>query len=69
MSETLKMKLHQWRAYRDISQADLAELVELTPGAINYFENKSGALLNAKYKNLKKIADALEIEIEQIIMD
>lgn len=60
--------IRELRARKNISQAELAELTGLTARTIYVYEKDVANLRNASYSNIKKLADALDVELEEIFL-
>ncbi len=60
--------IRELRARKNISQAELAELTGLTARTIYVYEKDATNLRNASYSNIKKLADALDVELEEIFL-
>lgn len=67
VKEGQKYSLKQIRRFRGITQEDLADRVGVTTETIGHYENKEGRLAKASYETLKKIAEVLEVQIEDIL--
>ena len=66
--ETMKFSLKELRARRNYSQEDLARRAKLTTRTISNYESDVNNLRNASYANIKKIAEALEVEVGDIFL-
>ncbi|MBC8588049.1 helix-turn-helix transcriptional regulator [Paratissierella segnis] len=60
--------IKELRARKNISQEELARLVNLTTRTIVSYENNISALRNASYNNIEKIAKSLDVEISEIFL-
>lgn len=61
-----KLALKHWRQLRNLTQAELAEKVRISPKTIYAYETDLSALKKASFENIERIAQALEISIDQI---
>lgn len=68
MLENKKLKLKQWRALKEISRDELAQATQLTARTIYNYETDVNNLRKASYENLLKIANALEISVDDIFL-
>ena len=60
--------IKELRARKDITQGELAKLTGLTARTIYVYEKDAANLRNASYSNIKKIADALDVKVEEIFL-
>ena len=60
--------IKELRARKDITQEELAKLTGLTARTIHVYEKDVANLRNASYSNIKKLADALDVELEEIFL-
>ena len=58
----LGKRIARWRDHRGLSQAALAELLDLTAGAVANWEVNTAVPTG---KNLQKLVDALDITMQQ----
>lgn len=68
MFENEKLKLKQWRVLKDFSREELANKAGLTSRTLYNYENDVKNLRKASYETLEKIAEALEISVNQIFL-
>lgn len=61
-----KYTIKQLRGLRGMTQEELALKTGISANTISDYEIKSKRLENAKYKNIKAIANVLGVEIEDI---
>ena len=66
--QQMQYSIKELRARKDISQEELARLTNLTARTIYNYEKNVFNLRNASYSNIKKIADALDVELEEIFL-
>ena len=64
----IQYSIKELRARKDISQEELANLAGLTARTIYNYEKDVSNLRNASYSNIKKIADALDVKVEEIFL-
>lgn len=64
----IQYSIKELRARKDISQEELANLAGLTARTIYNYEKDVNNLRNASYSNIKKIADALDVKVEEIFL-
>lgn len=69
MLSSKKLKLKQWRILKEISREELASKTGLTIRTICNYENSVNNLRKAKYETLEKIANVLEVSIDDIFLD
>lgn len=69
MLSSQKLKLKQWRILKEISREELASKTGLTIRTICNYENSVNNLRKAKYETLEKIANVLEVSIDDIFLD
>lgn len=67
VKEGEKYTLKQIRRFRGITQEQLAERIGVTTDTIGNYENKEGRIAKASYETLQKIAEVLEVRIEDIL--
>ena len=65
---TEKYTLKQWRGIKGWSQNELADAAGLTTRTIYDYESGATSLVNAKHGNVKQLAKALGIKVEDIDM-
>lgn len=58
--------LRAWREYLKLTQADLAEALGVTQGQIAQWEPPEA---NPRHATLKRIAEALGLNVRQLILD
>lgn len=63
-----KKTLRQIRREKDITQEELSRLTGITTRSITTYENDIKALRSASYDNLSKMADALEVAVDDIFL-
>lgn len=68
MNKRMQFSLKELRARKDISQEDLANLAGLTARTIYNYEKDVANLRSASYSNIKEIAKALDVEVEDIYL-
>ncbi len=66
--QQMQYSIKELRARKDISQEELARLTNLTARTIYNYEKDVLNLRNASYSNIKKIADTLDVEVEEIFL-
>lgn len=66
MSEKLTLK--QWRNLRGLTQEELGFKAGLTSRSIANYEKDVENLRNAKYSKIKKIAEVLNIKVNDIFL-
>ncbi|MDW4416470.1 helix-turn-helix transcriptional regulator [Staphylococcus saprophyticus] len=69
MNDNTVLTLQQWRGLRGYSKVELARKSGVTERTIYSFEKDVENLNNANYRTIKKIANALEIRVENIFLD
>lgn len=69
MLENKKLKLKQWRVLKEISREQLAEATQLTSRTIYNYETDVNNLRKASYETLLKLANALDISVDDIFLD
>ncbi|WP_436954472.1 helix-turn-helix transcriptional regulator [Staphylococcus ureilyticus] len=69
MNDDTVLTLQQWRGLRGYSKVELARKSGVTERTIYSFEKDVENLNNANYRTIKKIANALEIRVENIFLD
>ena len=68
MPENVVLTLTEWRGLKGYSKKALAEKSGVTERSIYNYERDINSLKNASYSNIKKLCDALNIEVEQIFL-
>lgn len=68
MKNKMQYSIKELRARKNITQEDLARLTGLTARTIYIYEKDVSSLRKASYLNIKKIADALDVEVEEIFL-
>lgn len=68
MNKRMQFSLKELRARKDISQEDLANIAGLTARTIHNYEKDVANLRSASYSNIKEIAKALDVEVEDIFL-
>ncbi|EII6275860.1 helix-turn-helix transcriptional regulator [Staphylococcus pseudintermedius] len=66
-SETI-LTLKQWRNLRELSQKELAIKADVTERSIANYEKDVKNLQNAKYATVKRLADALDVKVDNIFL-
>lgn len=61
-----KQPLRFWRRLRDLTQDELAKKVGISKAMIYKYETDDEILRKASYEKIAKIAEALEIEVDDI---
>ncbi|MEB7851277.1 transcriptional regulator [Staphylococcus equorum] len=69
MNDNTVLTLKQWRGLRGYSKVDLARKSGVTERTIYSFEKDIENLHNANYRTIKKVANALDIKVENIFLD
>lgn len=69
MNDNTVLTLKQWRGLRGYSKVDLARKSGVTERTIYSFEKDVENLHNANYRTIKKVANALDIKVENIFLD
>lgn len=69
MNDNTVLTLQQWRGLRGYSKVELARKSGVTERTIYSFEKDVENLNNANYRTIKKIANALDIRVENIFLD
>lgn len=69
MNDDTVLTLKQWRGLRGYSKVDLARKSGVTERTIYSFEKDIENLHNANYRTIKKVANALDIRVENIFLD
>lgn len=69
MNDNTVLTLKQWRGLRGYSKVDLARKSGVTERTIYSFEKDIENLHNANYRTIKKVANALDIRVENIFLD
>lgn len=69
MTDKLVLTLAEWRGMRGLSKVKLAEKVGLSARTIYNYETDIKNLRRADYETIKKICDALDINVSQIFLD
>ncbi|MFQ3853675.1 helix-turn-helix transcriptional regulator [Staphylococcus parequorum] len=69
MDDNTVLTLQQWRGLRGYSKVDLARKSGVTERTIYSFEKDIENLHNANYRTIKKVANALDIKVENIFLD
>lgn len=64
----MKYSLKELRARNNLSQEELAKLVNLTARTIINYENDIESFKNISYKNLEKLAIVLNVKMEDIFL-
>ena len=58
--------IRKWREFKGLKQEDLAKRLDISPGALSKIEN---GITDTNTKMLEDIADVLEIEISELLMN
>lgn len=69
MDEQTVLTLKQWRGLRGYSQSKLSEKTGITERTIINYEKDVTNLHNAKYSTIEKLAEALDIKVENIFLN
>lgn len=64
-----KLTLNQWRSIRGLTQEELADMANIDSQTISDLETKEGRIENSRYSTLYKIAQALDIEVQDIFLN
>lgn len=64
-----KYTLKQLRGLRGMTQAELARKVGISETTIYEYETQEGRLERAKYTTIYHIAEALDVEVDDIFLD
>ena len=62
----MRIRLKEWRQRRLLTQAELAERVEMTVGTINRIER---GVHEPRFSTIRKLAAALEVTPDDLIVD
>lgn len=65
---TEKFTIKQWRGVRGLTQEELAKMSGVSAKTIYTYETEEGSLGNAKYITVQRIADALEVRLDDIFL-
>ena len=68
LKNKMQYSIKELRARKDITQEKLAELTGLTSKTIYNYEKDISNLRNASYSNIKKLAKALDVKIDDIFL-
>lgn len=68
LKNKMQYSIKELRARKDISQEELAKLTGLTARTIFNYEKDISNLRNASYSNIAKLADALDVEVDEIFL-
>lgn len=68
MSNETVLTLKQWRNLRELSQKELASEANVTERSIANYEKDVKNLQNAKYATVKRLADALDVKVDNIFL-
>ena len=63
-----KKTLRQLRREKDITQEELSRMTGITSRSITTYENNVQALRNASYNYLERLAEALNVNIDDIFL-
>lgn len=63
-----KFTIKQWRGVRGLTQEQLAEMSGVSARTIHTYETDIESVGNAKYKTIQRIADALEVRLDDIFL-
>ncbi|MGL5330195.1 MAG: helix-turn-helix domain-containing protein [Peptostreptococcaceae bacterium] len=55
------------RIKKDLTQKELAELTQMSPATINQIEKGSKSINAMRVRDVKKICDALDVDIHELI--
>lgn len=66
MSE--KFTIKQWRGIRGLTQEELAQMSGVSAKTIYTYETEEGSLGKAQYNTVQRIANALEIRLDNIFL-
>nr|WP_201744471.1 helix-turn-helix transcriptional regulator [Staphylococcus warneri] len=62
------LTIQQWRGLKRMTRVGLARKSGVTEKTIYNYENSQKHVQNASYQTLKKIADALQIKVDNIFL-
>nr|WP_186802984.1 helix-turn-helix transcriptional regulator [Staphylococcus warneri] len=62
------LTIQQWRGLKRMTRVGLARKSGVTEKTIYNYENSQKYVQNASYQTLKKIADALQIKVDNIFL-
>ena len=68
MDKETVLTLRQWRALRGYSQRELSEMTGVNERTITNYEKDVTNLYNAKYSTIEKLANALDVKVENIFL-
>lgn len=68
MTEKLVLSLKQWRGVREVSQRELSIKSGVNERSIVNYEADNKNLRSAKYSTIKKLCDALDINVANIFL-
>lgn len=68
MDKKTILTLKQWRGLRELSQKDLSERTGVNERTIINYEKDATNLHNAKYSTIEKLANALDVKVENIFL-
>ena len=66
MNELMRFRLKEWRLRRLLTQAELAERVEMTVGTINRIER---GVHEPRFSTIRKLAAALDVTPDDLIVN
>ncbi|MBM6506780.1 helix-turn-helix transcriptional regulator [Staphylococcus pasteuri] len=66
--ESMVLTIQQWRSLKEMTRVGLARKSGVTEKTIYNYENSQKYVQNASYQTLKKIADALQIKVDNIFL-
>ncbi|MCC8990359.1 transcriptional regulator with XRE-family HTH domain [Staphylococcus pasteuri] len=66
--ESMVLTIQQWRGLKRMTRVGLARKSGVTEKTIYNYENSQKYVQNASYQTLKKIADALQIKVDNIFL-
>ncbi|NBH30568.1 helix-turn-helix domain-containing protein [Staphylococcus warneri] len=66
--ESMVLTIQQWRGLKRMTRVGLARKSGVTEKTIYNYENSQKHVQNASYQTLKKIADALQIKVDNIFL-
>lgn len=62
-------KLETIRRFRELTRRDLADRSGISERTIEAYEQRRRSLINASYKDVKTLADVLNVEMDRLIDD
>lgn len=68
-TKSKKYSLQQIRVIKNMTQKELADKSGISERSINSYEKDINRLRQAKYVNVKKLADALNVKVDDIFLN